>query len=272
VATVAGDRTGSGVAREGLIWDVDTGRIVGRFQGQRHAHSLAFSPDGNRLAVGCADGHVLVIDWKRGKTLLDATEHLGEVTAVAISPDGKQLASAGRKDHLVRLWDLATGRLVAELPAPEMICSLAYSPAPNAKRLAGISRDTVRLWDVQAHQEALTLRGAPQRHWDPPFNPRLAYSPDGMRLAGTNWDESISVWEAESGEEEERRGRREEARRRAAEARAAFWHLQEAASCLGVRNPAAAQFHLELTAKAELPEPLRKRRERLLEKLNQASR
>jgi WD40 repeat protein/serine/threonine protein kinase len=271
LASCACDRSSPGDPQEGLVWDVATGRVLGRFQGKGQVYSLAFSPDGTRLAAGCADGRVWLLDWKRGTRTLDAALHRGEVTAVAISPDGKELASAGRSDHTLRLWDLGGGRpyVVAELEAPEMICALAYSPVPASKRLAGISRDSVRLWDVQTRHEALTLRGAPQRHWDPPFNPRLAYSADGTRLAGTNWDESISVWEGEPGNDESqaRRKRREEVRRRAAEDRAAFWHLQEAGHCIRVKNLAAARFHLDKAASANLGELLQKRRELLARKL-----
>jgi WD40 repeat protein len=275
LATCACDRNGAGDPQEGLVWEVATGRVLGRFQGKGQVYSLAFSPDGARLAAGCADGRVWLLDWKRGTRILDDALHRGEVTAVAIRPDGKELASAGRRDPTLRLWDLgrARPRVVAELEAPEMICSLAYSPAANGRRLAGISRDSVRLWDVQTRHEALTLRGAPQRHWDPPFNPRLAYSPDGTRLAGTNWDESISLWEASLSPDEDRREAlycRAEVRRRAALARAAFWHLQEALHCLRVKNYAAARFHLERTTGAELSELLQKRRELLAKKLADA--
>jgi WD40 repeat protein len=210
-----------------------------------------------------------VLDWKRGKKLLDA-RHKGEVTAVAFRPDGKQLASAGRGDHTVRLWDVSKGKAMGELEAPEMICSLLYSP--DGTRLAGISRDSVRIWDVPARSEALTLRGAPQRHWDPPFNPRLAFSPDGARLASTNWDESISVWEGQRDVEEGHRQRREETRRLAAEKRALFWHLQETAQCLKLKNESAARFHLMQTAGADLPSLLKERRARLQTKLEELAR
>ena len=59
------------------------------------------------------------------------------------------------------------------------------------------------MWEVETGHEALTLRGAPQRYWDPSFNPRLTFSPDGAQLAGTNWDESISNWEAPELDHEE---------------------------------------------------------------------
>jgi WD40 repeat protein/serine/threonine protein kinase len=205
LASCGCDRTsGPSAARhEAIIWDARTGQLLGRWAGDGQVYSLAFSPDGNRLAAGCAEGRVWVLDWRQGVRLLDAAGHLGEVTAVAISPDGQQLASAGRRDHTVRLWDLRKKVVLTELEAPEMICWLAYSPARYG-RLAGVSRDLVRLWDLQAGLEVLTLRGAPQRHWDPPFNPRLAYSPDGTALAGTNWNESISLWEGQSGEDMER--------------------------------------------------------------------
>jgi hypothetical protein len=43
--------------------------------------------------------------------------------------------------------------------------------------------------------------------------------------------------------------------------------LQEAAHCLRVKNPAAAQFHLDHTAGKDLTEPLKKRRDTLMKKL-----
>ena len=101
----------------------------------------------------------------------------------------------------------------------------------------------------------LTLRGAPQRHRDPAFNARLAFSPDGARLAASNWDESISLWEAAGAGEE-----RQAARLAAAAERAPLWHLQEAEQCVRVRNKQAAEFHLRRLGDAPLTAPLEQRR------------
>jgi WD40 repeat protein len=124
------------------------------------------------------------------------------------------------------------------------------------------------MWDAATGHEVLTLRGAPQRHWDPAFNPRVLFSPDGKRLAATNWDETISVWEADAPADGAAEARRQASRRWAAEARAALWHLQEAEECLEHNNRPAALFHLGRLGKAELPAPLEARRERLVRQLN----
>ena len=59
------------------------------------AFCLAFSPDGRRLACGCADG--CVIDPRRGDGLARAgrQRHAEPVGAVAFSPDGTWVTSVG---------------------------------------------------------------------------------------------------------------------------------------------------------------------------------
>src|SRR5262249_47560819 len=148
--------------------------------------------------------------------------------------------------------------------APPFLCDLAFTP--DGKRLAAVSRDVVKMWDVVTRHEVLTLRGAPQRHWDPAFNPRIAFSIDGKRLVATNWDESISLWAATSGADGDVAAHRA-ARREPANARAVFWHLQEAEDCLAHHNRPAARFHLQKLGTTPLPGPLQARRDRLLAEL-----
>jgi WD40 repeat protein len=71
--------------------------------------SLAFSPDGSRLASGSLDGTVKLWDVATGQEVLTLTGHNGPVTGVAFAPDhqGRWLASCG-DDGSVRVWEANT--------------------------------------------------------------------------------------------------------------------------------------------------------------------
>ena len=66
--------------------------------------SLAFSPDGKRLATGSEDARITLLDPVSGKMIHSSIGHASDVLALAFSPDGKRLASASH-DRTVKIWD-----------------------------------------------------------------------------------------------------------------------------------------------------------------------
>jgi DNA-binding beta-propeller fold protein YncE len=153
--------------------------------------SVAFSPDGTRLASGSLDNTVRVWDARSGQQLLALKGHTDTVTSVAFSPDGTRLAS-GSDDQTVKVWDARSGQQLLALKGHRG--GVAFSP--DGTRLATGSRDqTVKVWDARSGQQLLALKG----HAGGVTS--VAFSPDGTRLASGSWDWTVKVWDARSGQE-----------------------------------------------------------------------
>ena len=67
------------------------------------ATSVAWSPDGLRLATAGGEGTVKIWEALTGRELLTLRDHVTRVTSVAWSPDGRRLATAG--EGTVKIWD-----------------------------------------------------------------------------------------------------------------------------------------------------------------------
>ena len=132
--------------------DSVTGSLLNRFYtglfstSTSSVDSVAFSPDGNKLAVGTSDGVVVVWSNTLSAPLDNNTpdlifgymnndRHSLGVNALAWSSMGQYLAS-GSQDGTIYFWDAATGELleIISLGEDAWVYSLAWSP--DGSRLA----------------------------------------------------------------------------------------------------------------------------------------
>lgn len=197
-------------AEEGVDFrlDLDAGGHTARIS------DLAFSPDGQNIVSASDDKTIRVWDWQSGVTLRTIRGFMGDgpdgkVYAIAISPDGGTIAAGG---HFgpglgeqppygdVRLFDMATGRLMAVLPGAEYeIYDLAFSP-DGQQLAAGGSDGMVYLW---RRDEAEAAGWKPERKLDADswHIDKIAFAANGTRLATATTDNGIRLWDLGTGEE-----------------------------------------------------------------------
>jgi WD40 repeat protein len=147
--------------------------------------SVAFSPDGKRLASASSDKKVKLWDAQSDKELLTLVGHEW-ISDVTFSPDGKRLASGSN------VWDSHSGQQLLTLQRGQWI--MAFSP--DGKRVAGSGvRNKLTVWDAQTGAELLACQGHTS------YIRSVAFSPDGKYLASGARNSVAKIWDAQTGQE-----------------------------------------------------------------------
>jgi len=203
------------IGEETRIFEVASGRMLVSFSGLHHAQGGAFSPDGERLALGdtgifavpnnLQEAPETSVIYLRDRLVtfegVDASTGVArriynETPEIVYSPDGSRVAAASA-DRLARVWDAGSGELLLTLDGHTgLVRGVAFSP--DGRQLATSSADgTAKIWDVDSGAELLTLAG----HHDEVL--RVAFAPDGQTVATSSLDGSTKIWDIKpSGERE----------------------------------------------------------------------
>jgi predicted NACHT family NTPase len=156
-------------------------------------NAVAFSPEGDRLAIGDSKGTVQVWDVASGQVIWLQSNHKSGVLSVAFSPDGATLASASY-DGTVKLWSRQSGDCLNTLEGhQDWVRSVAFSP-DGATLASGSDDKTVKVWSRQSGDCLNTLEG----HQNLVLS--VAFSPDGATLASGSYDETLRLWDVKTGE------------------------------------------------------------------------
>jgi WD40 repeat protein len=174
------------------IWNLSTGQELSDLgEGGDKILCVAFSNDGEMVAIGSTDQFVKIREVRTGKVISTLTG-FNSVRGLCFSPDGKTIISDTDQGNLI-LWEVSSGRELASLNSGNSSYCAVFSP--DGKLLASADQDgSVKLWDLASLRVIKTLTGHASTVRI------IAFSPD-VRLVATGADDNtIRLWDIAAGE------------------------------------------------------------------------
>ncbi|MEA5618598.1 WD40 repeat domain-containing protein [Cronbergia sp. UHCC 0137] len=195
----------SGSRGETKLWDLTKGELIETLSEYPwvmsglvdEVNSLAFSADGQTLVSAGADSTIKI--WHTGALdLIDVLhKHNGAVKCVAFTPDGKMLATGG-DDRKILFWDLRERQVAIALCLDDTTAhSLVLSQ--DGKILVTGSYRKIQVWST-THPPAKDTQPLQTLMGHSHIVSSLALSGDGKLLVSGSRDQTIKIWNLQTGE------------------------------------------------------------------------
>ncbi len=177
-----------------VLLDPDSGNEVRSLSFE--AKTVVSTPAGVRLFVVPKDGSEIAIHDDEGN-LTCTLKHTIRSQILGFDPAGTTVVAAGPKSE-VRVWDLATSKVLADIAVPEKenqkttISALAVTP-DRKTLLVGMQSGAISRFDIATGKELAALR----HHTG--WITGLFFPDGGKTLVSSAWDHAIIRWDLSTG-------------------------------------------------------------------------
>jgi WD40 repeat protein len=193
------------------LWDLEQGKVLWfKSDSSSQVNDVAFSPDGDTIAEASEDGNVRLWNTRNGSPQRTIKGFPAPAAYVAFTPDGSRVVSAGweQVSHengiqipdfsdvaSTKSWTIKTGKQVTSFIS-EGLNSLSgkLQVTPDGKSLFSI-REGITKQDIVSGR-TMAHFGEDLGFW---VTVNVSYSRDLSRIAATDQNGSVTVWDAERG-------------------------------------------------------------------------
>ncbi|MBU6402174.1 MAG: WD40 repeat domain-containing protein, partial [Verrucomicrobia bacterium] len=198
---VAGDAPA--VFGEIQLWDVTNHTEIKSFKVANDAvYGISFSPDGSRVAFGCADKTVRMIALDTGRELLHFDNDSDWVFATLFTVDGTRLL-AGSRDRALKLINVANGQFIDDInKLLEGVLCMARHPSQDLVAYGG-DLGIPRIYRIRENQDRTAANNDVNlvREFELQPGPihAIAYSPGGNRIAVGGTGSEVRLYNTSDG-------------------------------------------------------------------------
>ncbi|OII71533.1 hypothetical protein cand_032460 [Cryptosporidium andersoni] len=180
--------------KQTLLWDIEYGKIKGRFTNKKVPYCIAVHPnDETSFIVGCSNKKAVQFDSRSGNIVQEYNEHMGAVNTVTFCENGKKLVTTS-DDKKMFIWDYGIPIVVKHIADTSMQSMPYVTLHPTKQFMACQSMDN-QIVVYEAHSRFRLNKKKFTGLNNSGYAIQCDISPDGQFLASGDIKGKIYFWD-----------------------------------------------------------------------------